>query len=263
MDRIDIAFEEINNLALEVAIEIVGSIIFVIGFISLIVNIILVIKYVKYNRRENSAHLTGEEVARKILDKNGLQHIRVRLGGFFIFGNGYSHYFKTIFLRIRTRNKTSLTSLAMGAQKSALAVLDKENDPDMKKRIRLFPVAVFGTVAFIPLILIGFILDYFLFSSQGYITLIIEGIAIVLYLLSLVISILMLSTEKKAQQRAYVFLRDMGLATEDEIATIAEIFNLYNIQYINDIILSTFEILYYILKLVADLNNKLKQLKCL
>ena len=61
MDRIDIAFEEINNLALEVAIEIVGSIIFVIGFISLIVNIILVIKYVKYNRRENSAHLTGKE----------------------------------------------------------------------------------------------------------------------------------------------------------------------------------------------------------
>jgi hypothetical protein len=39
----------------------------------------------------------------------------------------------------------------MGAQKAALAILDKEGDEDMKKRIRLVPLVTFGPFAFIPL----------------------------------------------------------------------------------------------------------------
>jgi hypothetical protein len=57
--------------------------------------------------------------------------------------------------------------MGMGAQKAALAILDKECDEDMKKRVRLVPLVTFGPFAFIPLILIGALLDFFVFSGSG------------------------------------------------------------------------------------------------
>ena len=112
-------------------IPLVGSLIGLVGSASLIVSVWLSVKYHVFNKKENSAGLTGEQVARKILDKNDLQHIKVKVTGSLMFGNSYSHFFKKVRLRRFTRHKTSLTSLGMGAQKASLAILDKEGDPDM------------------------------------------------------------------------------------------------------------------------------------
>ena len=139
----------------EIALAIVGILIAIVGAYSMVVSIWLMVKYVTYNRKQNSANLTGEQVARKILDANGLQHIGVKVTGSLLFGNSYSHYFKKVRLRRFTRHEHSLTSLGMGAQKASLAILDKEGDPDMRKRIRLYPLITFGPFAFIPLLTIG------------------------------------------------------------------------------------------------------------
>lgn len=131
---------------------VVGCLIVIVGCVSLVVSGWLAIKYIKFNKRENSAGLTGEEVARKIFDDNGLENIKVKVTGSLMFGNSYSHFFKKVRLRRFTRHKKSLTSLGMGAQKASLAILDKEGDPDMKKRNKLYPIITFGPFAFIPLI---------------------------------------------------------------------------------------------------------------
>ena len=152
-------------MTLEIALMIVGVLIAIVGIVSGITSIWLVVKYFRFNRRENSLGLTGIEVARKILDDNGLEHIKVKRTGSLFFGNSYSHYFKKVRLRGFIRHETSLTSMGMGAQKAALAILAKEGDKDMKKRVRLVPLVTFGPFAFIPLILIGGVLDYFVFSQ--------------------------------------------------------------------------------------------------
>ena len=59
-------------MALEIALMIVGVLIFFVGIFSAGVSLWLTVKYFKYNRRENSAGLTGMEIARSILDANGL-----------------------------------------------------------------------------------------------------------------------------------------------------------------------------------------------
>jgi Zn-dependent membrane protease YugP len=209
------------------------------------------VKYVKFNRTENSAGLTGQEVARKILDENGLNHIKVKATGSILFGNSYSHFFKKVRLRRLTRHERSLTSLGMGAQKASLAILDKEGVPDMRKRIRLYPLITFGPFAFIPLIVIGALLDYFVFSQTGVITLVLGGIGLLFYVYSIVLSVLTLKTEKKAQEKAYNILKERGLVTEEELASLRELFHLYNVQYINDIILSSLELLYFVLEILA------------
>jgi Zn-dependent membrane protease YugP len=233
----------------------VACLIALVGAYSLVVSVWLAIKYVKFNRTKNSAGLSGQEVARKILDANGLNHIGVKVTGSLLFGNSYSHYFKKVRLRRFTRHERSLTSLGMGAQKASLAILDKEGDPDMRKRIRLYPLITFGPFAFIPLITIGALLDYFVFNQTGIITLVLCGVALFLYVYAIVLSVLTLKTEKKAQARAYEILeRDYGMK-DDELVALKELFHLYNIQYVNDIILSSLELLYNILQIAIAIKG--------
>ena len=242
-------------MTLEIALLIVGFLIVIVGIVSGITSIWLVIKYYRFNRRENSLGLTGIEVARKILDDNGLEHIKVKRTGSLLFGNSYSHYFKKVRLRGLIRHEKSLTSMGMGAQKAALAILDKEGDVDMKKRVHLVPLVTFGPFAFIPLILIGALLDFFVFSGSGVCTLVLGAIGLLFYVYSVVLSVLTLKTEKKAQNRAYEILERDYHVTDDELSALKELFHLYNIQYINDIILSSLELLYTALEIAIAVKG--------
>ena len=242
-------------MTLEIALMIVGVLIAIVGIVSGITSIWLVVKYFRFNRRENSLGLTGIEVARKILDDNGLEHIKVKRTGSLFFGNSYSHYFKKVRLRGFIRHETSLTSMGMGAQKAALAILDKEGDADMRKRIRLVPLVTFGPFAFIPLILIGGVLDYFVFNGSGICTLVLGTIGLLFYAYSVVLSVLTLKTEKKAQSRAYEILQRDYHIKDDELSALKELFHLYNIQYINDIILSSLELLYTVLEIAIAVKG--------
>ena len=243
------------ELGLQIALALVGLLILVVGVVSLIVSVWLAIKYHKFNRKENSAGMTGEEVARKVLDDNALQHIKVKVTGSVLFGNSYSHYFKKVRLRRMTRHKTSVTALGMGAQKACLAILDKEGDPDMKKQIRLYPLITFGPFAFIPLIIVGIALDYFVFNQTGICTYVLGGLGLLFYVYAIVLSVLTLKTEKKAQQRAYAVLQNSRLATEEELDDLKQLFRLYNIQYINDIILASLELIYTVLQIALALSD--------
>jgi Zn-dependent membrane protease YugP len=242
-------------MALEIALGIVGLFIIIVGMASGIMSLWLVFKYYRYNRRENSLGLTGIEIARKILDDHGLSHIKVKKTGSLLFGNSYSHYFKHVRLRAFIRHETSLTSLGMGAQKAALAILDKEEDEDMKKRIRLVPLITFGPFSFIPLILIGGALDYFVFNGSSVCTLTLGVIGLLFYVYAVVLSVLTLKTEKKAQEKAYDILSREYHITDEELEALKELFRLYNIQYVNDIILSVLELLYMILEVAITLKG--------
>ena len=236
-------------MGLEIALMIVGILIVFVAIASGITAIWLTVKYFRFNRRENSLGLTGTELARQILDDNGLSHIKVKQTGSILFGNSYSHYFKKVRLRRLIRHEKSLTSIGLGAQKAALAILDKEGDPDMQKRIRLVPFMVFGPFAFIPLLAVGALLDFFVFSGSGVCTLALGVLGLLFYVYAIVLSALTLKTEKKAQQKAYELLEKSYSITPEELSALKELFRLYNIQYINDIILSSLELIYRVLEI--------------
>ena len=243
-------------MTLDIAIIIVGILIVLVGIVSGITSLWLMVKYFRFNRRENSLGLTGMQIARKILDDHGLSHIKVKRTGSLWFGNSYSHYFKKVRLRGLIRHETSLTSIGMGAQKAALAILDKEGDADMKKRIRLIPWMAFGPFAFIPLLVIGGLLDIFVLYTNGICTLALGGVGLLLYAYAVVLSVLTLKTEKKAQNRAYEILERDYQITSDELSALKELFHLYNVQYVNDIILSSLELIYTVLKFAVILKQR-------
>ena len=245
-------------MGFEIALIVVGALIGIVAAASGITSLWLTMKYFKFNTLQNSLMLSGVEIARKILDDNGLEHIQVKSTASLFFGNSYSHYFKHIRLRPFIRHQTSLTSMGMGAQKAALAILDKEGDPDMKKRIRLVPLITFVPFAFIPLITVGVLLDLFMFGGSGTCTIVLSLLGVIFYVYSIILSILTLKTEKKAQERAYEILQNDYNVSLAELSSIRELFHLYNIQYINDIILSMLELLYRVLEIAIAIYRDKK-----
>lgn len=242
-------------MGFEIALVIVGVLILIVGLISVVVSFWLLRRYSKFNCRENSLHMTGQQIARKILDDNDLSHIKVKTTGSVLFGNSYSHYFKKVRLRVFIRHQTSITSLGMGAQKASLAILAKEGDPDMKKRIRLVPLISFGPFAFIPLIIVGIFLDYFVWNQNGLCVIVLGALGLLFYVYSIILSVMTLKTEKKAQERAYTILQNDYHISQEDLDALKELFHLYNIQYINDIILAALELIYNILKIVVALKK--------
>lgn len=239
------------------AMCVIVGLLIIASIIALIVSIFLGISYAKYNRKENSCKQTGEQVARRILDQNGLQHIKVSKSGSILFGNSYSHFFKKVRLRRLTWKKDSVTSLAMAAQKSSLAILDKENDPDMKARVRMTPLIYFGPLAFVPLIIIGAVLDIIVFNTtNGSCIIVASVIGLLFYLISFFMSISVLKTEKKAQNKALQIMRSSNLATSEEIEMCRKLFRLYNIEYINDMVIALLELIYRVLQIIAYVQNE-------
>ena len=236
-----------------IAMSVVVGLLIIASIFAFGISIYLSISYVRYNKKQNSCGKTGEQIARKILDHHELGHIKVSKTGSIMFGNSYSHYFKKVRLRRLTWQKRSVTSLAMAAQKSALAVLDKENDAEMRTRVRLTPLIYFGPIAFVPMVVIGVLLDVLL--STGFCGILFTVLGLGFYLLSFVMSILVLKIEKKAETRAYEIMKEEGLATEEELESCKKLFRLYNIEYINDMVIALLELIYRVLQIIAYVQN--------
>ena len=249
--------DEFKNVdpALQWAIFIVLCLIAIVAVVSVGISVWLAIKYISFNRKMNSRNLSGGEAARIILDKNGLNHIKVSVVGSMLFGNSYSHYFKKVRIRRLTNKKPTITSLAIGAEKSALAILDKEGDKDMKTRIALTPLMYFGPFAFIPLVAIGVIIDIIVFNFSGVVTTIVAALGLLIFLISFVLSVKTLKTEVKAQARACEILKQEDMATDEEIEMMKDLYKIYNIQYINDIVMEFLQMILKVLEFVAKIQQ--------
>ena len=64
-----------------------------------------------------------------------------------------------------------------------------------------------------------------------------------------------LKTEVKAQKKACEILRSENMATEEEIEMMQELFKLYNIQYINDIIMELLQLILKVLEFIAKMQS--------
>ena len=67
-----------NLSGLELAIMIVSGLIVVGLVVALIVQIVLIVKYKKYNKTPLANGLTSQQTARSLLDANGLQNVEIK-----------------------------------------------------------------------------------------------------------------------------------------------------------------------------------------
>ena len=240
---------------LYVAVSILLGLAIIATFIS---QIFVAVGYWKGNRTDNSLGLTGGELARKLLDENGMPDVEVKKCTFLrtlFFGNHYSISKKTIYLRMLTINKTSLTSAAMAVQKVALAEQHRDGDKKMILRSRLQGLAIFAPALFVPLVAIGLILDLFVLQTV-LLTIVALILGLVFIAFGFVVTLLNIPVERKAIKRAEQMIDEKSLLTAEESLTVKKIYRSYMVQYVMQFVVAVLRILQLILKIFAKSKNR-------
>lgn len=165
----------------------------------------------KYSRVYNSRRLTGADAARRILDSNGLQHIRIER----ISGNLSDHFDpRSNVIRLSQAVYDGATAAAVGvaAHECGHAIQHAVGYLPIKLRSAIIPITNIGSKLAFPMILLGVVLTAW--SQQA---LMIAYIGVALFGLSLVFQLVTLPTEFNASRRALKTIDNMGLLSGDDL----------------------------------------------
>ena len=176
--------------------------------------------YNKYLNEENSKNLSGQEIARKILDKNNLKDVYVVE----VPGNLTDHYDprrKTVRLSPDVFHGTSVASASIAAHECGHAIQDKENYFFLKIRTLIFPIVNIATSISYFILMIGIIAQLF--------DLIYFGIA--LTGAGLLFQLVTLPVEFDASKRAKSELEHLSLITNDEEYSVKSMLNAAAMTY--------------------------------
>ena len=157
------------------------------------------VTYGKYKKIKNSYDMTGYDVARKILDDNGLNDVYVvETTG--TLSDHYDPRRKTVRLSNEVYNGSSVASMAIAAHECGHAIQDKEGYFFLRLRSFIFPVVSLGTKFAYVVLVIGLFLE----------TMDLIALGIALVGLGLLFQLVTLPTEINASKRAQNNLRECG-----------------------------------------------------
>ena len=196
--------------------------------------LVLASRYRRYNKQNVAVNMTGAQVATKMLEGLGLTDVKVEQIGWLrgiIFGNSYSPRKKTIRLRKNIFDKASLTSVALAAQKVAIAQRHHEGDKKIAVRATMMGIGYFAPYAVLPLVLVGLVLDYVVLHGVGWFSLAFTILAFAYYIFSFVIVILNLKIEKRACNTALEYMQKINLLTGDELDDAKILYKTYITDY--------------------------------
>lgn len=148
--------------------------------------------------------MTGQEVAIRILDYNGLSSVPVMP----VSGNLTDHYDprgKTVSLSEEVFYGTSITSISVAAHECGHAIQDKESYVPMMFRSAIVPVVNFASSASWIIILMGF------FVNRQFL-----WMGIVLFSATVLFQLVTLPVEFNASSRALKQLESLGIVGLDE-----------------------------------------------
>ena len=210
--------------------------ILIIFAIPLIAQLRVSLNYNKYLTYESKSSLTGFEVARKILDSNGLNNIHiVETPG--TLSDHYDPSRKVLRLSHNVFHGTSISSMSIAAHECGHAIQDKDGYTFMRIRSFIYPIVNVATQFSYFIILIGIITAMF--------KLIMVGIA--LTGCGLIFQLVTLPVEFDASKRAGVFLKEYNLATEDESKGVKKMLGAAAMTYVAGVLASALQILRLIL----------------
>lgn len=122
--------------------------------------------YNKYSQVQTKSCVTGAEVARRILNLNGLSHIAIQ----HVDGELSDHYdprSKVIRLSDNVFNSSSLAAAAIAAHECGHAIQDAEEYKPMRIRSMIAPAASLATQVSWIILFAGLILGYFNVAMFG------------------------------------------------------------------------------------------------
>lgn len=198
--------------------------------------------YKRYSNVNNARGFTADEVARKILDDNGLHNVRIE----HIHGNLTDHYDprdNVIRLSDAVYGQTSVAAIGVAAHECGHAVQHSVEYTPIKIRSAIIPVTQFGSQLAYPLVILGLILG----GNQLFIT-----IGIWLYIAVVAFQLVTLPTEFDASHRALKTLEGSGFLMPEENKQARKVLTAAALTYVA----ALFTAIVNLLRLIAISNRK-------
>ena len=197
----------------------------------------------KYSKMRASRDYTAAQIARNMLDENGLYNVSVER----VSGNLTDHYdpkANVIRLSDSVYNSTSVAAIGVAAHETGHAIQYAKGYAPIKLRSAVIPLTQIGSTLSMPLILLGFV-----FSMRP---LVIGGI--ILFSLVALFQLITLPVEFNASRRALEALENREYLYDDELVGARKTLSAAAMTYVAALLVSLMQILRLIL-LFGRRNN--------
>jgi len=189
----------------------------------------------KWSNVQVRSGMTGAEVARRILDANGLQEVGIQQ----VAGSLSDHYdprTKMLGLSADVYGSTSVSAAGVAAHEAGHAVQDAKQYVWGKLRTALVPAVNIGSSASWILIMAGFI-----FQLSGLI-----WIGIAFYGFAVLFQVVTLPVEFDASRRALAHLDSTGAVDAGQLAGAKQVLTAAALTYVAAALIAALQLLYYV-----------------
>jgi len=199
--------------------------------------------YEKFTKVSSSGNLTGAEIARLLLEKAGVQNVRVEATSG-VLSDHYDPMEKVVRLSDDIYSTKSVSAVSIAAHEVGHAIQDNRGYLPMRLRAGLFPMVQAGQFLGPILIMIGLGLRFAV--NLGGLTDIIAMIGILLYASVVIFHLITLPVEINASQRAIKVLADGGYIVGEETQGAKQVLTAAAFTYIATALYALIELFYWI-----------------
>ena len=198
----------------------------------------------KYSRVMRRGGYTAAEICRRILDSNGLYHVRIE----HISGNLTDHFdpsTNVVRLSDTVYGSRSVASIGVAAHEVGHAIQYAVGYVPIRVRAAIIPITNFGSKLSMPLILLGF-----LFQWQP-----IVNLGIILFSLMTLFQLVTLPVELNASRRALKTLEGDSILYGEEVSQAKSVLTAAALTYVAALLTSAAQLLRLIL-IYGRRNNR-------
>ncbi|MGB9859309.1 MAG: zinc metallopeptidase [Moorellaceae bacterium] len=174
-----------------------------------------------YSHIASHRGLTGAEVARSLLDRAGLHHVRLEMVRGFLTDH-YDPRGRVLRLSPPVYQSNSLAALGVAAHETGHALQHRTGYLPLQLRSALVPVVSLGSNLAIPLLLLGLVFGLPSLARLG----------VYAFMLAVVFTLITLPVEFNASRRALALLESGGYLTRQELVGARQVLNAAALTYV-------------------------------
>ncbi len=190
----------------------------------------------------DQAGLTGAQIARMILDRNGLTEVPVKPSPGGPLSDHYDPRERAVYLSQPVYENASVAALAVGAHEVGHAIQHEKAYAPFKIRSALFPAVSIASQAWMFLLIGGVILQ-----ALGLIQ-----VAIALFAIVVLFQLVTLPVEFDASRRAGIQLREVGVVTAGESGGVRKVLTAAALTYVAGALAAIAQLAYFVLAFLDD-----------
>lgn len=214
--------------------------------LTLIASAAVKITYSRYAKVKSASGITASQAARRILDANGLTHIRIEP----VAGDLTDHFDPqsgVIRLSDTVRDSTSIAAIGVAAHECGHAIQYAKQYAPIRLRAAIIPATGVASRLAVPLVFIGAALSFY---ARGLLSLAYAGI--ILFGICVLFQLITLPVEFNASRRARQILSSEGILSGREIGGVGKVLNAAAMTYVAGLAASV----YQLIRLVGYVNRR-------